>query len=563
MKNSRVKVIFILGILLFDFAIAKAQTFSSISTPENIVGERTISVVTDACPTSGDSGVYLYYSNNEQEIGSATCPMAKAKCEEIGNGRMKCTVILPHTNTKYLTGKLNGHIPEFFEGMSPNAEDQNARKLNSHSTVYYQFERANGSNDVERTNVASFKMPRRLRIVNLGDSYSCGEGAPSVSGSKWINSNTHRSKKGGQRLAIKKFINENPGVAVSWKDIGNSGSTTTLGMYSPWHGQDGQIDIVNDWMDQYKMGKIDAVVLAIGGNDVGFAPLIAATLNPIETNPRLDTDFPERFAAELVELKLGYENLDQTFDNDFKADHVFIMEYPDLSRNDQAQFCNPTIDPFDCLSIIDIQANEADYSFAYHEIITPLNNTIEESAAELGWTYMDGTMDLSRRNGVCNCEESYFNTLSQSRQEQGDYQGAYHPNRDGQRRVIKPIVYEHLAESFTRANRAATGAKEAGPKLPEFLVNKQLKLSKQAKLHGLKIASNSKAEVLKQEAKLNALGKKSEQAGKQKPKQSAKPKKPSQTSKPSAKPRQMPKVRPKVSGMPDPRMRKPKKPQKL
>src|SRR5262249_4235681 len=122
-----------------------------------------------------------------------------------------------------------------------------------------------------------------ITIVSVGDSYASGEGAPDlagpvVSGPRWRGDNRdshallcHRSNNAAPVLAAKLISSIRP---ASFFHLACSGSTIAMltGPVNPAVPGSGQLANAA----RLTGGPIDALIISIGGNDVGFAAVVGS-----------------------------------------------------------------------------------------------------------------------------------------------------------------------------------------------------------------------------------------------------------------------------------------------
>lgn len=221
---------------------------------------------------------------------------------------------------------------------------------------------------------------------------------------------------------------------------------------------------------------VDAVLVTFGGNDVGFAPAIAAYVirdqgdpfAPIEkalmygdkeywndlgfeewfADTFMGDYFPESARAGFDDLAGEYEALANhlgTIPNIDPAD-VYIAEYPDpLVVNGQysvldhynAEVCpHPILKSAHPLSGKGVDSDEQEH--ARRNIIIPLNEQIAKSAAKYGWNLVN-TATIMYDRPVC--DGSRMITLfKESKDNQGDENGTMHPNEDGYRATADALL---------------------------------------------------------------------------------------------------------------------------
>src|SRR5436190_3864889 len=121
-----------------------------------------------------------------------------------------------------------------------------------------------------------------LLIVSIGDSFASGQGNPDIpkTGSKpakWVDKICARSANAGPAQAALSIEQADPHTSVTFLSFACTGAGIEAGLtgtqvrgsttLAP------QIDKVRDAIS--KRGRIDALMISIGGNDAGFADLVA------------------------------------------------------------------------------------------------------------------------------------------------------------------------------------------------------------------------------------------------------------------------------------------------
>ncbi len=150
---------------------------------------------------------------------------------------------------------------------------------------------------------------------------------------------------------------------------------------------------------------IDAVLLSVGGNDVGFSKVIFnATAEDWLT--RIALCFNNRIATpedskKLIEEKLPYlyNTLADRFRNDLQIkdpSRIIIMQYPNPTRDESGKFCGHNREEHNKAHTLHPRLWFETPSPAYVEkkdseeieknMITPLNDEIEKAAKKHGWT---------------------------------------------------------------------------------------------------------------------------------------------------------------------------------
>ncbi len=321
-------------------------TLATTTTPQGVIGERKLSAtfrkkLSLNNATLQPQTVYLYYSLSETgSIREKLNPTEARSRQDLGvtqaqlvNGRWE--VILPHS------GNRNGAIGTTV------IDARGGQK------VYYKWHLALSGTESDVTATADFIMPRPMNIAVIGDSYSSGEGAPAP-GTLWQLPGCHRSVNSGEYKAVQQFVTANPHIAVIYEPffVSCSGAATwhlVTDNYTPgFCDQNGnlvnnteppqfrQLQTVFEQATRFKgdiQGKIDAVVVSIGGNDVGFGKAVEEAFTG-GLAPNIS-----RYTENLNNtLPASYDELRRFLDSQCIR-YVFSTEYPDPTQNETGSYC--------------------------------------------------------------------------------------------------------------------------------------------------------------------------------------------------------------------------------
>lgn len=317
---------------------------------------------------------------------------------------------------------------------------------------------------LERTNhdltaSRSFHIRSDRLIVSVGDSYASGQGVPDRRGRAkyptwprgaaqgcpmktdpvWAEPGAYRSFKAGPALAAKEVENTNNGDLVTYLSFASSGAEIKEGLLEDQRSWQtvGQLAEVNQTVGDR---PIDALVVSIGGNDVGFVPgFTALTLLPDHTKSAVDRYIREKIG----ELEEKFNDLAEKIDQ-LDAEHVFITEYPTahFDRRDDGTVgggCGVfNLDLVDKITPIEIDTDQLIPKIskieaeAIKRIGRSLNQAVEDAAERHDWTFVDGIAKGFRGHGYCRSRnERYFVTASESCNRQGNFYGIMHPNQSG------------------------------------------------------------------------------------------------------------------------------------
>lgn len=161
-------------------------------------------------------------------------------------------------------------------------------------------------------------------------------------------------------------------------------------------------------------------------------------------------------AAEKLSLVQKYADLDRRLREswpDFTPDRMFIMPYPNVTRDKAGNSCGFSVDPATELPGI----SPAEYLWAENVVLRRLNDTIEAQAATLGWTFVEGIEESFLLHGYCS-SDSWMVRIGESFSRQMDHMGTAHPNVKGHE-AYRDKILAALRDAFYPAHTAT----ELGP----------------------------------------------------------------------------------------------------
>ena len=319
-------------------------------------------------------------------------------------------------------------------------------------------------------------------IASIGDSYASGEGNPDKpqtfklfgfggveKGPVWEEGQQcHRSRYAGPYLAaheIARIVNQ----PLTFIGLACTGAQIPVGLLGPFNPKtDDRVGPVPPQIEQLKAkvgsGRIDLLLISIGGNDMGFANLIKncaildsaqfigfpgalcrqsqAVVKTLRENQEALPGKYKRLAQELRTMDIGA---------------VLISEYPDPTKGADGKYCGSSGNHRMLLM------HPETVRWAYYNVVKPLNAAIHAAATEYGWAVVP-MMDVSAKHGYCAGKERWFLTEEEARFIQGPYEGGFserdhlpagsvsdgslHPNLAGH------LVYaRQIANTFWEAGR--------------------------------------------------------------------------------------------------------------
>ncbi len=212
--------------------------------------------------------------------------------------------------------------------------------------------------------------------------------------------------------------------------------------------------------------EIDAVLVSIGVNDLGFGALVEhCILYPSCQNrgfPKLSSPqtLDEVMDTRIANLPALYNRLSRSLKRIGVApQHVYLTEYFDSTRDEKGTFCDPLIrvdarelQPYTALIpnpflrklaaaatsvVLDFDRNEAQW--ANERVLTRLNQQVRAAATKHGWSLITGVADRFRTHGYC-AQASWIIGMFESFERQHDHNGTLHANPRGNSETAKLAV---------------------------------------------------------------------------------------------------------------------------
>ena len=326
--------------------------------------------------------------------------------------------------------------------------------------------------------------PRGLIVVALGDSYASGEGNPRnvqswLQGSLpfrpyWDNDPCHRSVLGAPAQAALALEKASPRTSVELIDVTCAGATVNAGVLGAQQAVGQATSQVEQAAAVLGDRTADAIVLQVGGNDVGFSsvlgacvlntqcPLSRAPFPPLSTYKTLQ----DGVQAETGKLTAAYARIAACLGGSscVLADGrrasgirlttgatVLPVLYPDLTRNANGAPCTY------------LTMSQTDFAWARDTMLVPnpgptyayptaqgpvtlslaqgtLNAKIAQTGGQLGWAPVTGAWEASGvspvGHGVCAGTQAWvFGITSLS----GFSSASFHPNPTGVAAMGKAI----------------------------------------------------------------------------------------------------------------------------
>jgi lysophospholipase L1-like esterase len=315
-------------------------------------------------------------------------------------------------------------------------------------------------------------------VVSIGDSVASGEGNPDrpaslVRRAGWKNRQCHRSLGSGHALAAMQVLgSDQRGRLVL---LGCSGAAIEKGLLEPYRGiqpppddrpQPPQVERLGELAADH---EIDAVLLSIGGNDLGFIRFVEFCIlhtscptrrfDPEPGEPGPLPALKDYVPQALDQLADRYVALNDALAEVVPPDRVIVVEYFDPTSA-PADAPPDIASDGDCRMFLGL-ITPAESRWAREQVLQPLNDQIHESAEEFGWQVVEGVDEEFAGHGLCAGRERYVTTARESVFGQGislgdslldrqayrellaSYKGTLHPNPAGHRataELIAPVL---------------------------------------------------------------------------------------------------------------------------
>ncbi len=298
--------------------------------------------------------------------------------------------------------------------------------------------------------------------VSIGDSVGSGEGNPDrgcapgscidprSSPAVWEEPGCHRSHFAGSAVAPLMVESFDPRSSVSLLHIACSGASTSNGLLGSYDGIDGKRDYppqVQQIETALAGREIDALLVSVGGNDIGFSHIlkdcawgtdcVARTAKKLPRDiSRLDTQLfalnaclsstDARCQAMLTkEERKGWGSPIKSLGID--PERVFITTYFDPTRDQNGTQCQGIF-----FQTVGAGITPAELTYLSDTVIPALNDEIRLAAKLYGWTPVDGADQAFKTHGYCaNDTSRWIRTFAESAANQGDTNGTMHPTVAG------------------------------------------------------------------------------------------------------------------------------------
>ena len=274
-------------------------------------------------------------------------------------------------------------------------------------------------------------------IVSIGDSVASGEGNPADTRPYWRNKPCHRSAVAGPRLAATKLEQFDDHSTVTFIHLACTGAWISDDGKPKWlerkrqavlrkaKGGETELELLEAMRPQGR--KIDAIMLSVGANDIGFAGIIKTCAKRRRCG---SDDFTESVRERLDRLAGQYRQLAADPVLKKNAERVFVTEYFDPTGDAKGAPCAMRLPIFSRFGLT-ISAEEA--AWARENVIDALNMRVRKAARANRWRFVGGIAEKFRPHGYCLKTGSYVVQLKVGGLFKGsDRQQAFHPNPAGQ-----------------------------------------------------------------------------------------------------------------------------------
>lgn len=245
-------------------------------------------------------------------------------------------------------------------------------------------------------------------IVVMGDSYASGEGNPHVpiqygagfviAPPVWEDTRCHRSMWASSARAARALELQDPRSSVTYLTKACSGATIAEGILGEYEGiEDTSSPKLPPQLQQVRSivggARIDNLVISIGGNDAGFAKVLADCILPGDcfNNQTLINDHNTSIAGLMTSHYPAMRAAIEHPTTGLNVDSTFITEYPDFTTDSDGSYCDVMGD--DILWPLHISQSESQWAstFVGGNIRNVLTSQVAAARAEgLDWNFVDG-----------------------------------------------------------------------------------------------------------------------------------------------------------------------------
>ncbi len=300
-------------------------------------------------------------------------------------------------------------------------------------------------------------------IFGLGDSNGSGEGTPDAPSGllgflppKWQDASCDRSANAYQAQAARAIERRDRRTSVTFVHRACSGASIASGLVGPYAGISGgraHAPQIGELQTLAQGREIDAVILSVGANDVGFFSIV---MHCIEYSTCPQSAFPGPTSGlslehvvdqRLAALPERYDTLAGALKGaGIPAGRVFITEYFDPTKDARGQICDPLMST--PMGTVD----HAEAAWASDQFLSPLNRAIRAAAQKHGWQLVAGAQAGFRTHGYCS-SDPWIVSVTDSLTSQGNLNGTLHSTRRGNA-FQADLAYSSVRKELYRNGRA-------------------------------------------------------------------------------------------------------------
>lgn len=278
-------------------------------------------------------------------------------------------------------------------------------------------------------------------IFGLGDSNGSGEGAPDapsrllgLTPARWQSAPCNRSANSYQAQAARAIERGDRRTSVTFVHRACSGASISSGLLGRFRAINGRKTYAGQIASMRSLAQgreIDAVVISIGANDIGFSSAITHCIEHTNCpNSRFPASQSGTTLAEHVDQRVKalpglYARLALALRQArIPPERVIITEYFDPTRNEQGKTCDPLLaTPFGAI-------DRTEAHWASTRFVSPLNAAVGAAAERHGWRLVAGVDEGFRTHGYCS-SDPWIVGLTESLTRQGNVYGTLHSTTRG------------------------------------------------------------------------------------------------------------------------------------
>jgi GDSL-like Lipase/Acylhydrolase family len=252
---------------------------------------------------------------------------------------------------------------------------------------------------------------------------------------RWQDKRCHRSARAGHAQVAAEIERRDPYSSVTFISLACSGADVRHLIDTPYSGQQPpadprpeklkpQLAALRELLRSYRPRRIDALLLAIGINDLGFSDIVKACATNLTGGDSCVYGDPDTgVESKLNDLGDKYDWL-ATALKSLNVAETYLTDYPAAPFGKDSGGCGLLGFPY-----LGISGDEA---AAMYDAGQRLNSTIHAAANRNGWNYMEGMTQASLGRDYCKpSDHRYFIRLEESFAHQGTVHGTSHPNPSG------------------------------------------------------------------------------------------------------------------------------------